>query len=160
MEVSSNAKSVDPADQEKREAAHRHLTAALAIRPNSAIARAALGMELIEKGKNEAAGIKMLRSATEVDPTSPWPHLFLGMWAIEKEDWPEGFRALKETVRADPDAGFFMLSSTVLYMLGAGSISPTFPSDRDQSQFFNDLIALHPKHPGGHDLLGLLVGFI
>ena len=149
------AKAMDAADREKHEATHRHLTAALAIRPNSAIARAALGMELIEKGKDEAAGIKMLRSATEIDPTSPWPHLFLGMWAIEKENWPEAFRAMKESVRADPDTGFFMISSTALYMLGSGSISPTFPSDHELVQFFNELIALHSTHPGGYDLLGL-----
>ena len=154
LQVNSNAKAVDAADQDKHDAAHRHLTAALAIRPYSAIARAALGMELIEKGTNEAAGIKMLRSATEVDPTSPWPHLFLGMWAIEKGDWPEAFRALKECIRVDPDTGFFMTSASGLFMLTRGMNGPNPPTEDEVIRLLNELIALHPNHPGGYDLLG------
>jgi cytochrome c-type biogenesis protein CcmH/NrfG len=144
----------DPKDKELADESLRHFTAALALRPKSAVARAALGMELIEKGKDSAAGLHWLRSAAEVDPTSPWPHLFLGMYAIEKEDWPGAFRALKEAVRVDPDTGFFMTSSAGLFMLTGATRGPNRPAEADVVRFLNELIALHPEHPGGYDLLG------
>ena len=189
-------KSPDPntRDKAEEEHSHRHLTAALAIRPNSAIARAALGMVLIERRKDEveelrllhstfkagltspwqhlfigmqtiemvlsemrkdeAAGLRLLHSAAKADPTSPWPHLFVGMQAIEQGNWPEAYRSMKECIRVDPDLGFFMMSSTALYMLSKEKASSKTPTDRELVEFFNELIAIQPKHPGGYDALG------
>jgi tetratricopeptide (TPR) repeat protein len=140
--------------REKGETSHRHLTAALAIRPQSAIARAALGSVLIESLKNEQAGIRMLHSAVKADPASPWPHLFVGMHAVEKKDWPGAFRAWKECVRVDPDTPFFMLSATVTIEFARGSDGARHPTDEEIIKFLDELIALHPKHPGGYHLLG------
>jgi serine/threonine protein kinase/tetratricopeptide (TPR) repeat protein len=132
----------------------RHLTAAIAIRPNSGIARAAMGMELIERTKDEAEGLRWLRSASTVEPTSPWPHLFIGMYAIEKGDWSDGFRALKDAVRVDPDTGYFMTGAAGLLMLTGAASETNRPGDDDMLRFVNELAAVHPKHHGAHSLLG------
>ena len=132
----------------------RHLTAALAIRPKSAIARAALAMERLEVRKDDPEGLRMLHSAAEADPTSPWPHLFIGIHALERKDWPEAFRAMKASVRADPDVGFFMTSSMAIMLLSSASEAPKGPSRDEIIAFMNELIAAQPKHPGGYDLLG------
>jgi hypothetical protein len=95
----------------------------------------------------------MLESAVEVDPSSPWPHLFLGMYAVEKQDWPGAFRSFKECIRVDPDTGFFMTSATALFFLSSRGPTENGPTESEFLGLFNDLIALHPKHPGGYDLL-------
>ena len=139
--------------KEQSEATRRHLTAALAIRPKSAIARAALAMERLEVRKDDPEGLRMLHSAAEADPTSPWPHLFIGMLALERKDWPEAFRAMKASVRADPDVGFFMTSSMAIMFLAGASEAPNGPSRGEIIALMNELIAAQPKHPGGYDLL-------
>jgi tetratricopeptide (TPR) repeat protein len=136
-----------------KEASFRHLTAALAIRPTSSVARLALGMELIEHRNDEQAGLRMLESAVEADPASPWPHLFIGMHAVEHHDWPRAFRSFKESIRNDPDTGFFMTSATAFFSLSARGASQKEPTDREFIDYFNELIAMHPQHPGGYDLL-------
>jgi serine/threonine protein kinase len=143
----------EPHERNWREESYRHLTAALAIRPNSSVARMAIGMELIEHRRDEAAGKRMLESAVEVDPLSPWPHLFVGMFALEKQDWPLALRSFKECIRLDPDTGYFMTSATALFFLSRQVPTKTGPTDRELREFFNDLIAIHPNHPGGYDLL-------
>jgi tetratricopeptide (TPR) repeat protein len=140
-------------ERHKRESSFRHLTAALAIRPNSAIARMAMGMELLEYRDDEPGGLRMLESAVEADPSSPWPHLFMGMYAVEKQDWPRAFRSFKECIRVDPDTGFFMTSATTLFFLSSRVPTENGPTESEFVGLFNDLIALHPKHPGGYDLL-------
>jgi tetratricopeptide (TPR) repeat protein len=147
------ASQLEQREKDRREESYRHLTAALAIRPNSSVARMAIGMELIEHRQDEAAGERMLESAVEVDPRSPWPHLFMGMVAVEKQDFPRAFRSFKECIRLDPDTGFFMTSATALYFLTRQVQTTTGPTDRDLREFFNDLIAIHPNHPSGYDLL-------
>ena len=136
------------------DAPYRHLTAALAIRPNSAIARSAPGMEMLDKGKDEAAGQRWLESAAKVDPKSPWPHLLLGMDAMDKQDWPKAFRTLKEAVRRNPDTAFFMLSSAPLFMHPNAKDASKHPTGKDIVRELNEMIALHPKHPGGYEMLG------
>jgi tetratricopeptide (TPR) repeat protein len=140
-------------EKNRREDSYRHLTAALAIRPTSSVARLAMGMELIEHRQDEAAGERMLESAVEVDPKSPWPHLFTAMFAVEKQDFPRAFRSFKECIRLDPDTGFFMTSATALFFLTRQAPTKKGPTDRDLREFFDELIAIHPNHPGGYDLL-------
>jgi len=132
---------------------YRYLTAALAIRPTSSVARLALGIELIEHRNDEQAGLRMLESAVEADPTSPWPHLFIGMYAVEHHDWPRAFRSFKESIRLDPDTGYFMSSATAFFFLSAQGGARKDTTDREFLDYFNDLIAMHPQHPGGYDLL-------
>jgi tetratricopeptide (TPR) repeat protein len=132
---------------------YRYLTAALAIRPTSSVARLALGIELIEHRNDEQAGLRMLESAIEADPTSPWPHLFIGMHAVEHHDWQRAFRSFKESIRLDPDTGYFMSSATAFFFLSSQGGTGKGPSDREFLDYFNELIAMHPQHPGGYDLL-------
>lgn len=154
VQALSTAPAPDAKDKAKAdEEVIRYLTAALAIRPQSAIARAVLGMVLIERRKDERAGRRMIHSAAKADPTSPWPHLFIGMHAMKKKDWPEAFRAMKESVRVDPDIGFFMTSFSVP-ILRSATDDPKHPTDGEIVKFCNELIAIQPKHPGGYDLLG------
>ena len=56
-------------------------------------------MERLEVRKDDPEGLRLLHSAAEADPTSPWPHLFIGILALERKDWPEAFRAMKASVR-------------------------------------------------------------
>jgi tetratricopeptide (TPR) repeat protein len=144
----------DADEREKQEQVRRHLTAALAIRPNSAVARAAVGMEILERKKDDPAGLRMLRSAAEADPTSPWPHLLVATLAVEQDEWPEAFRAFKEAVRLDPDTSYFMIQATVF-------LFPTFPAEgvkrppaADLLRFIEELIRIQSRHPGGYYLLG------
>ena len=46
-----------------------------------------------------------------------------------------------------------MTSATALFMLARGEHGSTPPSEGEIAQFLNELIAIHPKHPGGYDLL-------
>ncbi len=140
---------------EKPDDSLRHLTAAVAARPNSAIARVALGIVLLDKRKDSQTGLRMLHSAAEVDPTSPWPGLFLGMMAIEKGDWTEASRAFQQCVRADPDTGFFMIYSTTAFGFAREAGNPSGPTDPDFARLVDELIAARPDHPGGYYLLGM-----
>ena len=89
----------------------RHLNAAVAARPHSGVARSVLAMELIELNKDDPTGLRMLRAAVDVDPTSPWPALFLGMYSHENRNWPEAIPAFQKAVRADADTAFLMIGS-------------------------------------------------
>lgn len=144
--------SYEPGSPESHES-YRHLTAAFALRPTSSVARLALGIELIEHQDNEPAGMRMLESAVEADPTSPWPHLFMGMHSVEVNDWPRALRSYKECIRVDPDTGFFMTSATAFFFLSGQGPTGLSPTDRELIEFFHELIAQHPQHPGGYDLL-------
>jgi len=140
-------------ERTRREKSLRHLTAALAIRPNSAIARMVMGMEYLEHGRNASEGMRMLQSAIEVDPTSPWPHLFMGIHAMEQHDWPRAFQSLKECIRLDPDTGFFITSSMSMLLTSERGKPGKLPTDREFIALFSEMIDLHPEHPGGYDLL-------
>lgn len=129
-----------------------HLTAAVAARPNSAIARTVLGMELMEKRKGDPAGPRMIRGAAEIDPTSPWPHFFLGLMALGEGDWPAVTRAFPQCVRVDPDSGFFMVYSTMSLMNMRRPGGPKPPSDQEIIKLIDALIAARPEHPGGYHL--------
>ena len=110
-------------------------------------------MEIMEQQKNIAEGLRWLHSAVEADPASPWPHLFLGIFAMELRQWPEAFQELKEAVRIDPDTAFFMTSSTMLFMIGHGPRDSNHPAESEIIRLIKDMIAVQPKHPGGYDLL-------
>ena len=136
----------------------RHLTAAVAARPRSGIARSALGMTLLEKRRDDPAGLRMLKSAGEVDPTSPWPHIFLGMEAVERANWAEATPAFKRAVRADPDTSYFMIHTTVLTpaLYAPASGETEAPPDAAVARLIEEVAAVNPNHPGSHDLLGEL----
>jgi eukaryotic-like serine/threonine-protein kinase len=130
----------------------RYLSAAVAARPRSAIARVALGAELWEKRKGDPAGLRMIRSAAELDPTSVWPHIVIGYIALENRNWDEAFQAYRKAIEADPDTGFFM-THTFLLMVTQFE-DRAHPPDVELAQFLDDLVAAHPNHPGGYDLRG------
>ncbi len=79
----------------------RHLTAALAIRPNSRIASTALGMALIAEDKPEE-GIAVFREAIRMDPTDVPLRNELGytLWETGKVD--DAIAELREALRLEP----------------------------------------------------------
>ena len=127
----------------------RHLTAAVAARPRSGIARSALGMALLEIRKDDPAGFRMLKSAGEVDPTSPWPHLFLGMEAVERASWTEATDPFKSAVRADPDTAYFMMHTM---FDGPGGTE----TQEHIWRIVEEVAAVNPNYIGSLDLLGEL----
>ncbi len=135
----------------------RHLSAAVAARRAGALARAALGMELM-RSRNDPAGLRMLKSAAEVDPASPWPHLILGMDALQKSNWDEATASFASAARADPDAAYFMLHTTVFefYRHVPTPGGPENPPDEQIARLVEAVTAVKPNHPGSLDLLGEL----
>jgi eukaryotic-like serine/threonine-protein kinase len=125
-----------------RTAMLRHITAAIAVRPRSAIARCVLGMELLDL-KRESAGRRMLQSASEVDPTSPRPHLFVGLRAAHSQNWDELIDAYKAAARADPDTAHLMMPASM------GSAPEAV-----RARLVKEVAAIQPNHPGSHELLG------
>ncbi len=151
------APAVEPKPNNRANESLRYFTAAVAARPRSAIARAALGMQLIELNQ-EAAGLRVLKSAAEVDPTSPWPHLFLVMYSIEKEKWDDVAAPLKAAVKADPDTSYFLIHSAILALATYRPTPDMKPDESDPylSRLIEEAAAMHPNHPGSHDLLAEL----
>src|SRR5262249_45956467 len=87
------------------------------------------------------------------DPGSPWPHLVLGMFALEEGNWTEGGTALRGAVRADPNATFMLLSG----FLGGlprwpGAQDEKTPTHEELTRLIEDLLTARPDHPGGYDL--------
>jgi tetratricopeptide (TPR) repeat protein len=129
----------------------RYLNAAVAARPRSGIARSALAIGLLEMNKDDPTGMRMLRAAVDIDPTSPWPAIFLAMYAQENRNWPEASAACKKAVRADADTAFLMIGSMILMR---STPAGTGPPDPEVGRLANDLIAIAPDHPGGYDMRG------
>jgi serine/threonine protein kinase len=131
----------------------RFLTAAVAARPRSAMPRVALGMTLLEQRKGDPQGLRLLRGAAILDPTSPWPHLMLGYAAMEMRNWQDMFASFREAVRIDPEIGFFMVFSLLEFDVVPGASSAMKDaSQNDLVRFYEDMIALHPEHAGGYIL--------
>jgi eukaryotic-like serine/threonine-protein kinase len=143
-------KTRDPHDATKGETTLKHLTAALAIRPRSGVARVALGMEMLDARKKDPAGLRMLYSAAEVDPSSPWPHIFIAMHALDERDWAGATRAIRESVRLDPDVGFFLVPAASLLYLASTTEDEKRPSEQEVAQFVKELMEMHPRYPGGY----------
>jgi serine/threonine protein kinase/Flp pilus assembly protein TadD len=79
----------------------RYLTAAVAIRPNSAHAYCLIGLVCRAQGKlPEAAGA--FRRATELDPTSSRFHNLLGMTLHRQGKLPEAIAAYRRVVALNP----------------------------------------------------------
>jgi tRNA A-37 threonylcarbamoyl transferase component Bud32 len=131
----------------------RFLSAAVAARPRSAMARLALGITMVEGKTNGADGKRLIRGAIELDPTSAWPHLFLAFSAAENSEWKELFAELKEAVRFDPDVSFLMTQSIdMLVGQERSSAGSEVPSRADFARLYNEMIAMQPDHPGGYCL--------
>ncbi len=123
----------------------RHLSAAIAARPGSAMPRVALAMTILERKKDEA-GLRMLRAAATIDPTSAWPHLMLGFAAMEKENWQEMFAGFRQAAVIDPDFSFFMILSLFRYgFVPNAELVQNLP-EGELAGFFDELIAAHPNH--------------
>lgn len=133
----------------------RYLTAAVAARPGSAMPRVALGMTLLEQRKDDPQALQLLRGAAILDPTSPWPHLFMGYAATESGDWPEAFRTFREAVRIDPDISYFMIYS-LSEMTSRANVAANrkTPTQIEYARWYDDLIAIHPEHAGGYVVRG------
>jgi tetratricopeptide (TPR) repeat protein len=133
----------------------RYLTAAVAARPRSAMARLALGMSLFEQRNDDPQAFRLLRGAATIDPTSPWPHLMLGYTAMETGNGKDMLGAFREAVRVDPEVSFFMILSTLQFDFAPQSakakrnITPD-----DLARFYDDLIAMQPNQAGGYVLRG------
>jgi tRNA A-37 threonylcarbamoyl transferase component Bud32/tetratricopeptide (TPR) repeat protein len=130
---------------EKPTEAIRHLTAAVAARPRSALARVYLGSALLGHRKDDPMVRRMLHGAAAVDPSSPWPHLFLGFVAQYSGNWPDAARSFQKAVRLDPDVGFVMIFSIPHWTLKS-------PHPGDLARWYDELIATHPRHAGGYAL--------
>ncbi len=84
------------------EEAVRHLTAALAVRPRSAVAHHGLGVALQSQGKVDEA-VAALREAIRIRPDYAQAHNSLGV-ALESQGKPdEAVAALREAIRLRPD---------------------------------------------------------
>jgi len=84
----------------------RHLSAAMAIRPGSARARALLGLALDAQGKlNEA--IAKYREAIRLKPDDPSAHNYLGVALSQQGRGDEALSELREAVRLKPDEALF-----------------------------------------------------
>ena len=103
-------------EKQEKEQSLLHLTAAVAARPRSAVARAALGMQMLEIKKDDPKAPRMLESASELEPSSPWPHLFLGLNRLEDNDWTRAKPAFIRAVKAEPDTSFALLFSFVTFL--------------------------------------------
>ncbi len=133
----------------------RHLTAAVAARPRSAIARTVLGMTLLDR-EDDPTGMRLLRSASEVDPTSPYPHLFLGMQALQNNDWAEATAEFIRSIRADADSAYNMIQSARLEL--PNFVTPEGPPlealEEKYRQLLEEIAAKTSDLPAGYDLLG------
>ena len=134
---------------EKRLKSIRYLSAAVAARPNSAIPRVALGTTLLEQDKNDPVGVRLLRGAAAVDPTCVWPHVFLADSAKQLENWPEMLAAYREAVRVDPDIGCHMFFILLQFDSRLQAALLRNVAQNDLARFYDELVALHPEHPGG-----------
>lgn len=129
----------------------RHLNAAVAARPNSAVARTALGTELSQRRKDDPTGMQMLRAAADMETTSAWPGVFLGMAAVEGGNWSEATAAYVKAVRADPDTAFAMIGSLTVRGPGSGGPGPT---EQDIARMCDALVAASHGHPGAYTMRG------
>ncbi|QDU18205.1 serine/threonine-protein kinase [Urbifossiella limnaea] len=128
----------------------RHFTAAVAARPRSVAARLALGMALKEARPDSPDGGRLVRSAVELDPASPWPHILIGTSGAFAADYDETVAALRRAVQLDADLAFFMI--TVLYSeMVAGSRGVKALTPVELARACDELIAARPDHPGGYD---------
>ncbi len=131
----------------------RYLTAAVAARPRSAMARVALGMSLFEQRNDDPQAFRFLRGATTLDPTSPWPHLMLGYAAMETGNGKDMLEAFRDAVRVDPEVSFFWISTTLQFDAAPLSANAKRNISRDDlARFYDDLIAIQPNQAGGYDL--------
>ncbi|MBP3958750.1 protein kinase [Gemmata sp. G18] len=131
----------------------RYLSAAVAARPKSAIARVALGASLLERHDHDPTGLRLVHSAAELDPTSPWPHFLLGTRAVDNENFTDAFRAFEQAARLDPDTGFFLIHSAFISNHRPQSrTTGKAVSESEITQFIDALIVACPDHPGGYDL--------
>ncbi len=131
----------------------RYLSAAVAARPKSAIALVALGTGLLERHDHDPTGLRLIHSAAELDPTSPWPYFLLGMRAVDSENFTDAFRAFERLARLDPDTGFFLIHSAFISNHRPRSrTTGKGPSESEIAQFIDALIVACPDHPGGYDL--------
>ncbi|MFO0797078.1 MAG: protein kinase [Gemmataceae bacterium] len=128
----------------------RHFTAAVAARPRSVAARLALGMALKESRPDSPDGGRLVRSAVELDPTSPWPHILIGTTGTFAADSDETVAALRRAVQLDADLAFFMITVLSGEMLsGSRGAKPLTPVELARA--CDELIATRPDHPGGYD---------
>ena len=130
----------------------RYLSAAVAARPNSAMPRVALAMTLTEWRKDDPKVHRLLRNAAEVDPGSPWPHLFLAFQAMETGNWKDLSASYRQAVRIDPDIAFFMVYAVRMATAFREELGPKTPSNAEFVKLYDDLIAIQPKHAGGYML--------
>jgi serine/threonine protein kinase len=130
----------------------RYMTAAVAARPRSAIARVMLGAALWERGKDDPTGPRMVRAAVDLDPASAWPHVFLAMVALDRGSWPDAAAAFRGAVRADPDTASFMMYALLPGVQPLPVPGAKGPPAGELPAFFGELIAVRPDHPCGYDL--------
>ena len=100
-----------------------------------------------------------LARASEVDPTSPWPHLFLGIDVMEKEQVGDRSSRIRERARAgDPDTGYFMIHAVLLasaiYHPAAGTEAGRIGRGNAVSRRRPDRRPSTGTTPAGYDLLG------
>ena len=111
----ASSESLNRNGKDEEERVIRHLSAAVAARPRSAVARVVLGSALCEQQKGDPTGLRLLHGAAELDPDAPWAHLFLGWMAMEEANFADAARAFERAVRADPDTAFVMIQPFVLH---------------------------------------------
>src|SRR5438445_423590 len=85
-------------------------TAAAGLRPTLRKRLRALAAELLEQNKGDPTAIGIIRGAAELDPTSPWPHLLLGFFAMKTGNWTDVRESIVQAARVDPDTTFLIFS--------------------------------------------------
>jgi serine/threonine protein kinase len=141
---------------EKQREAIRYLSAAVAARPRSAMARVALGEKLLEQNKDDAMGFRMLHGAAAIDSTNPWPHLFLGKAAMETGKTAEVISEFQDAVRVEPDISFLMIYAFIEMSEFPKPDTIAKPLTQDETtRLFDGLIASNPKHAGGYVIRGI-----
>ena len=98
----------------------RHLTAAVAARPNSAFPRAALALHMLMTRQDVATVETHLKNAIAVDPNSAWPHMILASSYAGAGQFQAAIDTYVAGVRADPDNGFLLVNSFLVPLRSFG----------------------------------------
>ncbi|HVL12335.1 MAG TPA: hypothetical protein VM529_07210, partial [Gemmata sp.] len=103
-------------------------------------------------------GRRMILAAADVDPASPWPHVFRGVVGLEGGGWDEVVTGFSGAARVDPDTTYYLLHNFVLPMARFAH-RPDGSRDDEQvlmTRLVEAAAAQHPDHPGAHDLRAAL----
>jgi serine/threonine protein kinase/Tfp pilus assembly protein PilF len=130
----------------RAEEALRFLTAAVALRPGSAVARFNLGSTLHLHGRSDEA-TAALRRAIDLKPDYASAHFHLGNVLAEQGQIDAAVAAMRRGIALKPDRGEWH------YNLGIALMKQGRPKEAEAA--YDRAIALRPEHAEAHCNLGL-----